>query len=105
MKDWKITPGPWFLHHVEDDDEFEIYDNEQVGTVCGQIYSVANATAIAGLPDLIEAAEPIMKELREEELRYIEDDDELRDYHSVRISVAELRSLRSALLKCKGEAE
>jgi hypothetical protein len=62
-----------------------------------------DATAFGALPDLIEAAEPILEELREDELAYIDDDDELRDYHSVSIPVAKLRTLRSALAKAKGE--
>lgn len=57
----KHTPGPWRVHHDEDDEEcwVELDDNEPghaiVAVVEEQDESVANAHLIAAAPDLLEA--------------------------------------------------
>ena len=105
MKDWKIK-GPW--HFVKHNWEAtSIYDADRE-TVCTinihfdvteetqdhfEAVTAAKADAIAALPDLIEAAEPIVGR------------DTGRLQGNVSVPIAEIIALRSALLKCKGGEE
>lgn len=112
MTDLKITPGPWEACVGE-------IDGVPVGSVHGPKGSnshapvamvlgqdaKANAIAIAALPDLIEAAVPIIEDLEVAEQQLVSTQSKLgSDEEEVIIAFGSVRALRAALNKAKGEA-
>lgn len=80
----------------------ELDKSKEVLDFC-QKHSVPLSRLVDICPNLFEAAEHIIEDLKEEELAYICDDDELQDYHGIMIQVSKLRNLRAALQKIQGE--
>lgn len=99
-----FTNGPWHIEPVSSDSfhkQISAFDDTGNRAMCVRLQSFtpdADAHAIAALPDLYEAAIPMVDIIND-----VENDGAVKDTDCVTIEVVHLRHLRAALAKARGE--